>query len=499
MYLDKAKYENIAQEMAKIAEGIVPTDEFCDHIKNKLAAGKPTLMIYGVYNAGKSTLLNALFGKELAKTGDAPETSKIAAYEYQGFTVYDTPGINAPKEHEEVTEVHLKKCEVVVFALSNQGAFEAVYNYDTIAKVIKLGKPVLVALNNKTGTELDSEHAVAEVDTVNQHLIKMAKKYAIDEGKVKEIKVITVNANAALKAKLEDKPLLLEASNIGQLEAAINTLLKEAGPETISQSLDNYVKDFIITCSEAIDKQIDNEALQKAEATLTKLGKMKDSLKLDLGSDKQELVGQVERAVENAVLSDQDPNKEVKGLVDSFSEMLNSKVKDKQQEITDLTGTAAKEINTLIEEVGVEAGAGADDDIAGSQPDKSPPKSVTPITTALAAASSKIPHPIGKYLAGMLAVAGPIFDAIRSFFSDDGQAQQQQAQENMQRKAMLAKNTAANCAYKLGGQIEGAIAECIAIFNEPIAHFTKLKAQLGSANDDMSQKKQALTTISDSL
>ncbi len=115
---------------------------FREHIEHKLKFFEPTLMIYGTYNSGKSTLLNALFGiEEMAKTGDSPETDRVHEYNYNGYTIYDTPGINAPIEHEEVTNKHLKKCEVILFVLSNDGSFEEEYIYKKVIEIVKHNKP----------------------------------------------------------------------------------------------------------------------------------------------------------------------------------------------------------------------------------------------------------------------------------------------------------------------------------------------------------------------
>ncbi len=37
----------------------------------------PSIMFYGLYNAGKSTMINAIFGREIALTGDIPTTSGV--------------------------------------------------------------------------------------------------------------------------------------------------------------------------------------------------------------------------------------------------------------------------------------------------------------------------------------------------------------------------------------------------------------------------------------
>ncbi len=128
-------------------------------------------MVYGTYNAGKSTLLNALFGQdEMAKTGDAPETFKVTEYKYNGYTLYDTPGINAPIEHELITEEHLKKSELILFVLSNDGSFEERFVYEKIANVVKMGKPILIVVNNKKGTKKNSKEELEELKKINENL-----------------------------------------------------------------------------------------------------------------------------------------------------------------------------------------------------------------------------------------------------------------------------------------------------------------------------------------
>ena len=59
----------------------------------------PTIMFYGLYNAGKSTLINALCQEYVAKTGDVPTTAAIQPVPWEGYSLVDTPGINAKDAH----------------------------------------------------------------------------------------------------------------------------------------------------------------------------------------------------------------------------------------------------------------------------------------------------------------------------------------------------------------------------------------------------------------
>ncbi len=57
------------------------------------------VMITGIPNVGKSTLINQLIGKKSAKTGDVPAVTKANQRLYldDSFVIYDTPGMMWPK------------------------------------------------------------------------------------------------------------------------------------------------------------------------------------------------------------------------------------------------------------------------------------------------------------------------------------------------------------------------------------------------------------------
>lgn len=98
-------------------------------------------VVAGEVNAGKSMLLNALFGEEFCRTSALPSTDKIHYFRFglvqeenelgpnlkevllprrflQDFHVVDTPGINSVAEgHEAITEQFLPRADTVVFVL----------------------------------------------------------------------------------------------------------------------------------------------------------------------------------------------------------------------------------------------------------------------------------------------------------------------------------------------------------------------------------------------
>jgi len=70
----------------------------------RTSAGRPVrAMIMGIPNVGKSTLINALLGRRIAKVGNEPAVTKGQKRysEYQGMALSDTPGILWPKIEDE--------------------------------------------------------------------------------------------------------------------------------------------------------------------------------------------------------------------------------------------------------------------------------------------------------------------------------------------------------------------------------------------------------------
>lgn len=69
----------------------------------------------GLYNAGKSTLLNAITQSNHFPTGDIPTTKKIAVFNQKGCTYVDTPGLNANATDDNTTQKALEDTDLLIF------------------------------------------------------------------------------------------------------------------------------------------------------------------------------------------------------------------------------------------------------------------------------------------------------------------------------------------------------------------------------------------------
>ena len=192
----------------------------------------PEIMVYGIYNAGKSSILNELLGEDKAKVQDKPTTDRVDYYSFNGYKIADTPGIFAPIKHEEVTEEHLKKADIVLFVMSTTGSNERLENYERIKLIDKVGKKIIIVLNDKNGDLGENDEVINEIKA---KVHKNMRQLGI-ENLNEKYQIITVNAEMAKCGRQENEPFLIEESNINELKQVIEIELKNTNSFKIWQN-----------------------------------------------------------------------------------------------------------------------------------------------------------------------------------------------------------------------------------------------------------------------
>lgn len=174
---------------------------------------RPKIMLYGVYNSGKSTLLNALLGEERAETGDIPKTCKATAYDWLGHEVIDTPGIDAPIEHTAISHEAMRACQIIAFVVSAKGSFENREIYEAMREVIDQGKRLIIILNNK-----DSEYEGDELAEIKDRIQKILEQQGFSREQAASFRLTPVNAQCGLEGKLNNDEKLIAYSGIRDVE-----------------------------------------------------------------------------------------------------------------------------------------------------------------------------------------------------------------------------------------------------------------------------------------
>jgi len=217
--------EQLLDEAASVATRYVPgIDSTISNLRDQATAGRVTVMLYGAYNAGKSTLINALLGREDAAVGDVPTTDNVTAYDWDGHVLLDTPGVNAPIEHEEVSLARLKETDLVLFVLRQEDQDAD----DVLRRIFDLldnRHPVFLVLNVSDSDTDHVEHARGRLDaTLLNYARSRTPAYTVDD--LAKIPLAIMNSHSALRARLDGKALLRERAGFDQFMAQFTAWLQ---------------------------------------------------------------------------------------------------------------------------------------------------------------------------------------------------------------------------------------------------------------------------------
>jgi hypothetical protein len=179
----------------------------------------------------------------------------VASYPWRGFLLDDTPGIDAPKEHEVVTRQHLDASDAVLFVLATDGTLEEQRSFDEIVALVGTGKPIRVILNNKSGFRPGSMDFLNLRDRLAENLRRAAAAAGIEDIETR-VPIRLVNAASGLRARLEGKSALLANSGLLELEADIAELCETTGKAHMARTVCRRIAkqiDLALTCLPADD------------------------------------------------------------------------------------------------------------------------------------------------------------------------------------------------------------------------------------------------------
>jgi len=182
--------------------------------ETKLQERTLTIQLYGSYNAGKSTLINVLLGKNAALVGEIPTTVQVNSYDWKGYRLLDSPGVNAPIAHEAVTHEALNKNDLIIFVI-RQDDQDAKDIYHRIFTCLNDHKHVFIVLNySGLNPHLSGEGSVSLLlSQINKILLAEAERYGLSEAQlIDQVSILPVNLKTALKGRLQNKGMLLEYS-----------------------------------------------------------------------------------------------------------------------------------------------------------------------------------------------------------------------------------------------------------------------------------------------
>lgn len=204
----------------------------------------PAIMFYGLYNAGKSTLINALCRKNVAKVGDVPTTASIQTVPWEGYTLIDTPGINAQDKHTQIAMKEIEQSDLILFVMDNVDTFDREIVSQAMIDILRTGKALAGVVNQRNVDEDEAEQQipVAEQKSMKRIIEKVAdnlERQGIKSG-IPNIRnqsnllgFFPVNAQDAIFAneQIEDENAenYYQDSGVRSLANAIDRCLKRTG------------------------------------------------------------------------------------------------------------------------------------------------------------------------------------------------------------------------------------------------------------------------------
>lgn len=326
-----ARLLNVVNEFSKFID--VEFADFSTYFQDRLHnevlelinGDKPRVMVYGIYNSGKSTLINSLCKEKVAEMADRPMTDQITEYDRGDYYLIDSPGVDAPIQHELVTEDHINRCHVILFVISSKGVFEDRTNYVKLVNLIKKDIPFIMVLNDrgypkgKDWTEEQKKKAEfdhdQELKMIQYKIIENLIKVSDDKNIADKYEVISLNAKKAWVGVEKGKDSLYEVSGVEFLDRRIRQLLTgEASVWAMYRQPISNLKECLNEVEKMVTQTMSGNTSEDFAVKLQTLERKKDNILDDLRILTQQ-------AVKNH--TDELTNSYVRGDSDIFETMAN--------------------------------------------------------------------------------------------------------------------------------------------------------------------------------
>ncbi len=319
---------------------------FRDINNTKVKNTMPEIMVYGIYNAGKSSILNELIGEDVAAVRDIPETDKVTYYEWQGYKLADSPGVSAPIAHEEITEAHLKKADIVLFVMSTTGSSEKQDNYNRIKMISDSGKKVIIVLNDKNGDMGRNDEAIR---VIKEKVYTNMQRTGI-ENVDKKYCIVTVNAARAYQGRIKNKPALIERSGIDELRDVILKELKATSSFEVLKRAISQMEQIIDNFIEGLKNEENSVLLKKMNQVLDTFDKEKLNMRRQINLYIDLQADQLAHRLPQVIWDNGDKPEKLEAIIEGEIEKLTDKVqKEIQQQMEAVVAILSMELKSFAE------------------------------------------------------------------------------------------------------------------------------------------------------
>ena len=313
----RTEVEAALGELLKFAAELRRPSSVLDSLHGLLTNIREPLLfvVVGEVKAGKSSLINALFGQEIAKADVLPATDRVCIFRYgreekqvevsprlveshlpidflRDFNIVDTPGTNTMvAEHQTITENFVPRADLILFVFSVVNPWtQSAWDFLKLVQKKWLKNVVFVL------QQADLRDP-KEVEVIRRHL----QETAVDRLGV-HLPVFTVSARKALLSRTNavDKTRLWTESQFGPLEEQINLIVSEASTAMLKFRSANQTGRVMF---DEIRTELQNsmEIIERDEKRLTRVNQFIESRQEQTGRQISGLLRDVEKVCRDCI------------------------------------------------------------------------------------------------------------------------------------------------------------------------------------------------------
>lgn len=222
--------KSIAEKIAFIEEVSQSSNPNMARLKELMSSDERLrVAVFGKYNHGKSTLLNALIGQDVFKAADKRETLEVSEFESDGVIWIDTPGLDADVHGEDdrkAKDAAFSKADLLCL-VHNVKAGELDNNemsvYRTLMAQCRNYKAKIIVV-------------LTQIDQLDPESLKQVQ--AVISQQLPDVTMLSVSSVRYSKGVSEGKSKLVEHSNFDALKEYIQVRVAEVDQQRRKEAKD---------------------------------------------------------------------------------------------------------------------------------------------------------------------------------------------------------------------------------------------------------------------
>ena len=238
-----------------------------------------------MHPAAKSTLINALLKSEVAPVDDIPLTDRVTAYRWGSYNILDTPGVDAPIAHEDVTRAQMLKADVIIFVVDPLGVVEEAKTLEVLLDMLTERNQNLPRLQREEGTHprrvrpsQAGTHPPAGIGDPARPEGRAPRTFPLHENQCQAGAARLYKRQAGARGEHSDLPVFAQR---------LQAFLQGIGPNDVYARLQHQLLTFIDIAKRKLENRSQPEVVQKYDKLLQSINaeraRLGQAAKIELG------------------------------------------------------------------------------------------------------------------------------------------------------------------------------------------------------------------------